>query len=71
MPRENDDTSSSARLREAGGLERRRHDLRGVEAVQPGEKSQVLAGGQLRVEVQFVGEQPDPRANRRAVGRLL
>ena len=55
-----------AAVGQAGRLERRRYDrCARIDAVQPREERQVLARGQLGIEVQLVREQADSTAQRR------
>ena len=59
MPRENPDTSSSARSREPAASSAAGTTAPADQAVEPREELQILAGRQLGIEVQFVGEQAD------------
>ncbi len=45
-------------------LERRRHRVAGVEPVEPREEGEILPRGELRIQMQFMREQPDALAKR-------
>ena len=66
MPREKPLTGSSARSARPARLERRVDQAARVEAVQLGEKGEVLARGELGIQVQLVREQADAAPQRRA-----